>query len=218
MVEVFISSIIENLLWKLVVFGYNEISSVWVWSVKTDLQKLRSTLLTIQVVLLDGEELKPHNQGLRLWLDKLKDVCYDAEDALDQFEVEALRKQFIMTHGTFKTKVRHLFSSSNPLVVSFKLSSRIKNIRETLDAIACEKTQFHFTENIARSHTPVMLNWRETHSFVEPAEVTGRDEDKQILATDLLSSIDTSNPSVIPINKFLLLIFCPRAIAYVVFQ
>ncbi|KAM7260488.1 hypothetical protein ACFE04_016229 [Oxalis oulophora] len=108
----FNSSIVDNLLMKLATVGYNEISSAW--GVKTD--------------------------GLHLWLNKLKDVCYDAEDVVDLFEA--------------------------------------------------------YKERDDRS---VVLEGRETHSFLELDEVIGRDQHKHDLVKILLSSTNTSNPSVIPI-------------------
>ncbi|KAM7260108.1 hypothetical protein ACFE04_015849 [Oxalis oulophora] len=127
-----ISGIIENLLGKLTEVAYDEISSAW--GVKIDLQKLKATLLTIQALLLDAEEQQAHSRVLRDWLHKLKNVCYDIEfeDVLDLFEIETLTKQVITTHGSFLKKVHRRFSSSNTVVVSFKLAHRIKNIRKDL--------------------------------------------------------------------------------------
>ncbi|KAM7257201.1 hypothetical protein ACFE04_012942 [Oxalis oulophora] len=110
----FNSSIVDNLLMKLATLGYNEISSAW--GVKTDVQKLKCTLLTIQAILLDSEvQQVDHNQGLRLWLNKLKDVCYDAEDVVDLFEAEALRKQVITTHGSLQRKMRLRLKEDNSI-------------------------------------------------------------------------------------------------------
>ncbi|KAM7259667.1 hypothetical protein ACFE04_015408 [Oxalis oulophora] len=191
-----ISGTIENLLGTLTKVAYDEISSAW--DVKTDLQKLKATLLTIQAVLLDAEEQQAHSRVLRDCLYKLKNVCYDIEDVLDLFEVETLTKQVIAEHGSFQTKVHCLFSSSNTLVVTFKLAHQIKNIQKNLDEIALEKSQFNLRE-IAGNQRPVILRGKETHSFVEPNEVIGRDQHKQNIVRNLLSLIDSSNPSVIPI-------------------
>ncbi|KAM7257821.1 hypothetical protein ACFE04_013562 [Oxalis oulophora] len=182
-----ISGTIKNLLGQLTEVAYDEISSAW--GVKTDLQKLKATLLTIQAVLLDAEEQQAHSRVLRDWLHKLKNVCYDIEDVLDLFEVETLTKQVITTHGSFQKKVHRFFSSSNTVVVSFKLARRIKNIRKDLDEIALDKSQFHLRE-IAGNQRPVVLRGKETHSFVEPNEVIGRDEHKQTIVKNLLSLSD----------------------------
>ncbi|KAB2604325.1 disease resistance protein RGA2-like [Pyrus ussuriensis x Pyrus communis] len=67
-----------------------------VWGVQADLQKLGRTMSTIRDVLLDAEEKQARNSGLRSWLRQLKDVFLDAEDLLDEFECEALRRQVLV--------------------------------------------------------------------------------------------------------------------------
>ncbi|KAF2322493.1 hypothetical protein GH714_017315 [Hevea brasiliensis] len=63
------------------------------WGVNDELEKLKSTLTTIQAVLLDAEEKSALNNQVKLWLGKLKEVVYDADDLLDDFSTEALRRQ-----------------------------------------------------------------------------------------------------------------------------
>ncbi|KAM7260276.1 hypothetical protein ACFE04_016017 [Oxalis oulophora] len=108
-----ISGTIEKLLGTLTKVAYDEISSAW--DVKTDLQQLKATLLTIQAVLLDAEEQQAHSRVLRDWLYKLKNVCYDIEDVLDLFEVETLTKQVIATHESVQKKKKvNLISARLP--------------------------------------------------------------------------------------------------------
>ncbi|KAM7257265.1 hypothetical protein ACFE04_013006 [Oxalis oulophora] len=117
-----ISGTIEILLGTLTKVAYDEISSAW--GVKTDLQKLKATLLTIQAVLLDAEEQQAHSRVLRDWLHKLKNVCYDIEDVLDLFEVETLTKQVIAVHGRFLEKsqfnLREIAGNQRPVVLRDK--------------------------------------------------------------------------------------------------
>ncbi|TYJ11220.1 hypothetical protein E1A91_A11G260600v1 [Gossypium mustelinum] len=47
----------------------------------------------IKAVLLDAEKPQQHNQTLRLSLTKLRGVFSDAEDVLDEFRCDALRKE-----------------------------------------------------------------------------------------------------------------------------
>ncbi|CAN6576058.1 unnamed protein product [Malus baccata var. baccata] len=56
---------------------------------------------TIKGVLLDAEEKQANNKELRSWLRQVKNVFLDAEDVLDEFDCEALRKQVVEKfHGT----------------------------------------------------------------------------------------------------------------------
>ncbi|XP_035542599.1 disease resistance protein RGA2-like [Juglans regia] len=65
------------------------------WGVTDELEKLRNTVSTIQAVLLDAEEQCAVNRQVRDWLEKLKDVFYDADDLLDGFSTECLLREMI---------------------------------------------------------------------------------------------------------------------------
>ncbi|XWS57359.1 hypothetical protein CRYUN_Cryun09bG0167800 [Craigia yunnanensis] len=93
MAEVFAFSIVKNVLVKLSTEAYREISRAW--GVQSDFQRLNDLLTTVKEVLLDAEEKQDNNNQLHNWLQMLKDACYDAEDVLDEFEIEALLKQVL---------------------------------------------------------------------------------------------------------------------------
>jgi len=63
---------------------------------KDELQKLWNTVSTIQAVLLDAEEQQAHNHAVKDWLGKLKDAMYEADDLLDDFSTELLRRQVMV--------------------------------------------------------------------------------------------------------------------------
>ncbi|MBA0602635.1 hypothetical protein Gorai_002808, partial [Gossypium raimondii] len=66
---------------------------------------------SIKAVLLDAERQQHQNEKLRLCMWKLRDIFYDAEDVVDDFKCEALRKQ-VVNHPniSFKgTDNRHVF-------------------------------------------------------------------------------------------------------------
>jgi hypothetical protein len=60
---------------------------------KDELQKLENTVFTIQAVLLDAEEQQAKNHAVKDWLGKLKGVMYEADDLLDDYSTELLRRQ-----------------------------------------------------------------------------------------------------------------------------
>ncbi|XP_044507252.1 putative disease resistance protein RGA4 [Mangifera indica] len=116
MAETIVSVIAGELLSKVMSLTSNEVSLGW--GVKNDVQELAGTLTTIKAVLLDAEEKQTQNEKLRVWLEKLKEVCYDVEDVLDETEVKDL------------------------------LGHKIKKINKRLAKIAIEKDDFNLTEKI----------------------------------------------------------------------
>ncbi|KAL0016146.1 hypothetical protein SO802_003215 [Lithocarpus litseifolius] len=58
--------------------------------VYADLNKWKKTLLKIHAVLDDAEEKRETNKLVKIWLDELEDLAYDADDILDEFATEVL--------------------------------------------------------------------------------------------------------------------------------
>ena len=100
-----------------------------IWGAESDLGRLEKTLSIVKAVLLDAEEQQVHNQELIVWLGQLKEVFYDAQDVLDEFECEALRRQVVEIQGSTTRKVHCFFSSSNSLVLQIKMAHKIKDIK-----------------------------------------------------------------------------------------
>ncbi|KAG6632402.1 hypothetical protein CIPAW_13G157000 [Carya illinoinensis] len=132
------------------------------WGVTDELEKLKNTVSTIQAVLLDAEEQSAVNCQVRDWLEKLKDVVYDADDLLDGFFTEHLLRE-MMTRDKMAKKVRIFLSKSNQLVYNFKMGHKIKAIRQKLDAISNDRTKFHLDERPVE----IGVRARNTHSYKE---------------------------------------------------
>jgi hypothetical protein len=94
MAEGVLSNTAEGIIQSLGSLALQEIGLLW--GFKDELQKLRNTVSTIQAVLLDTKEQQAQNLAVKDWLQKLKDVMYDANDLLDDFSTQLLRK-LVMT-------------------------------------------------------------------------------------------------------------------------
>uniref|UniRef100_A0A453MB52 Disease resistance N-terminal domain-containing protein n=2 Tax=Aegilops tauschii TaxID=37682 RepID=A0A453MB52_AEGTS len=57
------------------------------WNFVSDLQKMRSSLQTVEALLEDAERRSITDQAVRLWLGRLKDTMYEISDMIDDFEV-----------------------------------------------------------------------------------------------------------------------------------
>ncbi|XP_022718944.1 disease resistance protein RGA2-like isoform X2 [Durio zibethinus] len=101
MAESFLALVAEQLLEKIVSLAAKEILSLW--NVSSDLRRFQETMTYIKAVLLDAEKRQQQNETLRLSLGKLRNVLYDAEDVLDEFRCEALRKELINRRSTKMT-------------------------------------------------------------------------------------------------------------------
>ncbi|KAK4855440.1 hypothetical protein QYF36_007353 [Acer negundo] len=193
MAEMIVSPIAEILLGKLVSLAYQE--ACLIWGFKTELLKLEKTLKTIKAVLLDAEQQQLHNHEIRVWLEELKDVCYDAEDVLDEFEIEALQRQATVNYGSITQKVWNSLSWPNSVAFRFTIGHKIKEIRERLDEIAANKAKFHLTERVdnRNAHREGGM----TQSFVCDSKVIGRDHEKEEIIELLTQPSDVRHVSFV---------------------
>ncbi|KAK4538941.1 hypothetical protein RGQ29_032144 [Quercus rubra] len=189
-------SIASNVIDKIGTHAFQEICSAG--GISEDMKKLELTMSIIQAVLLDAEEKQVKNRGLTVWLGQLKDVFHEATDVLDEFECEALRRQVVKTYGNTSNQVLDSisYSSFNPLGFSYKMSHKIKGIRESLEELAKNRALFNLEER-SEDHNIVHREREMTHSFVPDSDVIGRVDDKQNIIDLLMLPGNNSNVSVI---------------------
>ena len=159
--------------------------------------KFKNTVSLVRAVLLDAVQKQWQNNELREWLKQIKRVFYDAEDVIDDFECEALRKHIIHTSGSIRRKVKRFFSNSNPLVYRFQVAHQIKHIKERFDKVAADRLKFGLQIN--DSDNRVVKRRELTHSYVSDSDVIGREHDTQNIIDLLLQDSGDNNLSVIPI-------------------
>ena len=184
-------SIVGKVLEQLESRALQEISLAW--GVQSDLKKLKLTLSAIKAVIKDAQQKQASDERLKIWLGELKDVLTDAENVLDEFQYQVLQKKVMKTYGS-----SHFFSSSNPLAVRFAMAHKIKGIRESLDAIDAVKNTFNLAQGLEDKKIS-MRERRETHSFIPPENIVGRDDDKEKIIRLLMQQNAGRNVGAIPI-------------------
>ncbi|XP_050280991.1 putative disease resistance protein RGA4 [Quercus robur] len=166
------------------------------WGVKDEIKKLGDTVLTISAVIQDAEKKQQHNNQVRVWLERLNDTLYEADDLLDDISTEALRRE-VMTRNKKAKEVRIFFSKSNQLAFGLKMGHKVKEMNERLDAIKNAKG-FHLDERPVETQVGG-YRVRETHSFVRTEAVIGRDNDKEEIIKILLDPNVEESLLILPI-------------------
>ncbi|RDX97445.1 putative disease resistance protein RGA1, partial [Mucuna pruriens] len=178
MAEGLLFNIIERLISKL---GHLVVEN---WRMRDDLERLVENMSDIKAVVLDAEEQQGTNHQLQVWLDKLKDALDDADNLLDDFSTEDKKRQ-VMTKDKKAKKVRIFFSSSNPLLFTFKMTKRVKDIGKRLEVLNVDRRRFSLTNcNLEQR----VVKQRETHSFIREEYVIGREREKNHLVGLLLNT------------------------------
>nr|TKS00001.1 putative disease resistance protein RGA3 [Populus alba] len=178
--EEFATDIAKSLLGKLGSSAIKELCLAW--GLEAELAPLEEKLLAINAVLMDAEKKQSQNEKIRFWLQKLRGFMYDAEDALDGFECEDLRRQVVKTTGSCSRKLRRFFSSSNKLAFRFKMGHKIKDLNERLAEIESLKSLLGLTEQTG-DHSSVLPEEisEMKQSFESFSGLIGRDEDKECI-------------------------------------
>ncbi|KAL6135602.1 hypothetical protein ACLB2K_067829 [Fragaria x ananassa] len=157
------------------------------WGFKAELEKLGESLSSIQDFLRGAAE-RPDDEGkaVEKWVKKLKHVAEDADDILDDFNYELLRRK-VELHNHMKRKVLNFLSASNPLLFRVKMAHKIKKIN---DSLALLKSQAAFIHLVAKKGDSRQRPDRvQTDSFFEDGEkVVGREDAVTKIVTTLISS------------------------------
>ncbi|KAK4485086.1 hypothetical protein RD792_007694 [Penstemon davidsonii] len=158
--------------------------------VDEEMNKLSSTLTTIQAVLEDAEEKQLESKAIRNWLCKLNDLTYEIDDILDECATEV-------------SKSEHKINKKNRLkkiLYQYKIGRRMKQVTKKLDAVAAERTQYHLREMVVDRQSKV-VPMRQTCSVLnESHPVFGRDEEKEKIVDILVNQMsERKELSVLPI-------------------
>jgi len=164
------------------------------------LQKLKTTMTSLRVVLDDAEEKEITSSAVRGWLAELKDAVYKADDFLDEIAYEALRQELEAEDQTFTGQTQKLLSFINPLEIlgSREIEEKLKVLLQDLDPLVERMAALGLNnrnvENPSSHRTP-------TTSLLDESGVYGRDDDREAILKLLLSEdANGENPGVVPIR------------------
>ncbi|KAK2639232.1 hypothetical protein Ddye_027027 [Dipteronia dyeriana] len=113
--------------------------------VRSKLKKWEKTLKTIKALLNDAEQKQQEDESVKMWLDDLRDLAYDAEDILDEYATEALRRKLkIEEHQASTSRARKLIPACcigctpSDLWSDFSMRSKIDDVTRRLEELRQE--------------------------------------------------------------------------------
>ncbi|KAL4388793.1 hypothetical protein GQ457_09G022390 [Hibiscus cannabinus] len=121
MAEALLGAIVEKVMSKLISVASEQI--VLACDFKESLKRLGESLEMIKAFLQDAEERQTNNNSVKLWLETLKDIAYKADDVLDEFAYEILRRKVFRNQigrkvGQSIWSPAESYRSQNPFPVS----------------------------------------------------------------------------------------------------
>ncbi|KAE9590730.1 putative winged helix-turn-helix DNA-binding domain-containing protein [Lupinus albus] len=168
-------------------------------------QSIKESLVCIKAWVQKVDlEIKP--LYLReFFMREIKNVLYDAENVLDEFEYERLRNEVVNAHVNSITKVALFFSTSNPFVFGLRMTKQIKQLDQRLCSIKLKIDKYGFQMigivDVQEDRRKRSLK-RSDYSYPHHVMI-GREEDKEIIIKLLTYQnpygYDHQSVSVIPI-------------------
>ncbi|XP_038979616.1 putative disease resistance protein RGA3 isoform X2 [Phoenix dactylifera] len=175
-------------------------------SVLEDLKELKRTLERIRAVLHDAEEREIRDESVKLWLRELKEVAYDADDVLDEYQYEVLRAQVEGRASRKRKRVEgddeeEVSGSLSTIVVSIPdgMGDRIRKIRERFNVISQHRESLRLREEDGERRAYEAPYPVPTSHMVDESSIYGRERDKQKVIDLLFSEGVENGVSVIPI-------------------
>ncbi|KAM2159467.1 hypothetical protein TB2_042702 [Malus domestica] len=139
--------------------------------------------------------------SVRIWLDRLKDISFQMVDVLDEWNTDMLRQQVEKqeregenAHVPEKKKNKvtlsvsprcFCFRKAKEVIFRRNIASKIKDLNDKLSVIDEQRRRYGF-QHIERG-IQELPERQKTSCFVVVSEVFGRDKEKDILITKLLS-------------------------------
>ncbi|CAN6197063.1 unnamed protein product [Urochloa humidicola] len=106
----------------------------------------RKLLAIVDVIAAAEEQASTKREGAKAWLEKVRKVAYQANDVLDEFKYEALRRK-AKTEGHYEENgmdVIKLFPSHSPIVFHYKMANKLRMILQEIDVLIAEMNAFRF--------------------------------------------------------------------------
>ncbi|CAL5091065.1 unnamed protein product [Urochloa decumbens] len=127
---------------------------------------LKRKLPAILDVIGDAEEqAAKHREGAKAWLEAVRKVAYKANDVLDEFKYEALRRK-AKAEGHYKAlgmDVIKLFPTHNRFVFRHRMANKLRMILQEIDVLIAEMNAFMFKFKL---QPPMPMKWRQTDACI----------------------------------------------------
>ncbi|CAL5066799.1 unnamed protein product [Urochloa decumbens] len=164
---------------------------------------LKRKLQAILDVIGDAEEqAAKHRQGAKAWLEAVRKVAYKANDVLDEFKYEALRRK-AKAEGHYKAlgmDVIKLFPTHNCFVFRRRMANKLCMILQEIDVLIVEMNAFRFE---FKPQPPMPMKWRQTDACISTDSVDiaeeSRAKEKNYLVGRLLAQASSEVLAILPI-------------------
>ncbi|TYI38191.1 hypothetical protein ES332_A02G008600v1 [Gossypium tomentosum] len=194
MAEAFVSAVVGEVASKAASVAVEMISLGWGFN--DEMQRLGNSLEMIGAFLRDAEGNQKQMNSVKLWLKRLRDVAYEADEVLDEIAYEFLRRKVEIGDQMWR-KVR-----DTPSTVTFQhnMANKVKDILNSLDDLN-KIAKDYGLQQLAIDQRIFIPSNVETVSFLDDSNIVGRKNDVSKVVDMLVSPREDRTVSVVPIVR-----------------
>ncbi|KAH9626091.1 hypothetical protein KSS87_012426 [Heliosperma pusillum] len=163
------------------------------WGLKDELEKLKTKFSELQPFLQDVANAKHADKRIQVndWLQKVKDAAYFADDIMDDYAYEILRRE-LEQNKKFKKQFRAFFTRHNPIIFRIKMSHKVRDAIAMFDELD-SKAQSIGLKQVDMTRDGMTGTWADNndgsinlsqarqHAAADATEFVGRTEDEEQL-------------------------------------
>ncbi|CAA2999314.1 disease resistance RPM1-like [Olea europaea subsp. europaea] len=133
---------------------------------------------------LQGADAEDGNPQLQAWVKQVREVAYDAEDAIDTFMLQLAN---LCAEDVFCCCVQEIYIFLKKLGVRHNIASDLENIKGRVTNIFEARERYQI-KNVAplRSRSTLLFDGRNDALLVDEAKLVGIDRPKELLIKELL--------------------------------
>ncbi|XP_038976428.1 putative disease resistance protein RGA3 [Phoenix dactylifera] len=184
--DAFVSSFCEMLL------TYAKEEVIKILGVPDEIRKLRKWLEMIQDVLADAENRRlENNQAINRWLNELRDLMYDADDIIDECQIEG--EKLLSSNTSSSRRAESVCCCYPPIVCLHKvrfrheIGKRIRNLNCELEQLAKRKDNLHLIPAPRNDHYKSRISHKTSPILVESDLMGEKIKDDTRRLVDLLT-------------------------------
>ncbi|XP_031491656.1 putative disease resistance RPP13-like protein 3 isoform X1 [Nymphaea colorata] len=165
--------------------------------IRQEIEKIREELESIKGFLEDADKKRDRNEGIKTWVNQVRRVAYDIEDAIDEFLLRFGTRH--AGYGGIMNFLGTLSSAMTQLLPRHNLATRVQEIKKRIVEIA-ERRRNYDIQMLREDTSPdaTIRQWRDyaEANFLEEAEVVGIEKDVKLLVNQLVGGVTGNNKKI----------------------
>ncbi|XP_031491336.1 putative disease resistance RPP13-like protein 3 [Nymphaea colorata] len=162
--------------------------------IRQEIEEIREELEIIQAFLEDADRKRDRHKGIKTWVNQVRRVAYDIEDAIDEFLLRFGTRH--AGHGGIVSFLGTLSTATTQLLPSHDLATGVQAIKRRIFRIA-ERRRMYDIQMLPEDTSPdaTIRQWRDyaEANFLEEAEVVGIEKDVKLLVNQLVGGVTGNN-------------------------